>query len=238
MNLVLAARNRKGLTDLAGQVEALGSTARVIPTDVTQADQCRHLIAACVEKFGTIDYLILSAGISMWARFDEITETSIMKKLMETNYLGAVNCIHPALPYLKHSGGTIVAISSLQAVLGVPTHTGYSASKHALKGFLDALEMEIGDQVHILNAMPGWIRGTNLRTNALKGDGVTTGVAHKHDSHTVGVEECSSRILAAMQRRRREIYIPAKLGYLPWLRWIAPNLVRGMIIKAVNKQKK
>jgi len=236
MNLTLAARNADALTQLATQVKKLGSEVLVQPTDVTEQAQCQVMIERTIEKFGQIDYLILNAGISMWVRFDEITDISILHKVMDTNYFGAVNCILPALPHLRHNRGVIVAISSAQAVIGVPHHTGYSASKHALRGFLEALEFEMGDAIHILNVMPGWIRDTNLRENALAGDGKRLSGTPQHDDQAVGLKECSARIISSMRKRRREIYIPAKLKALPWLRILAPGWLKAIIKRAINKQ--
>ncbi|MDA2933932.1 SDR family oxidoreductase [Acidobacteria bacterium AH-259-D05] len=237
MNLVLAARNVDALNEIATQVESVGSAALVQPTDVTDQSQCKIMIEKTIERFKQIDFLILNAGVSMWVRFDQITDTSILKKVMDTNYFGAVNCIFSALPYLRQNHSTIVAVSSAQAVVGVPNHTGYSASKHALRGFLEALEFEMGDEVHILNVMPGWIRGTNLRASAFKGDGTHTGSTPKHGRGAVSTEECSAKIIRAMQNRRREIYIPSKLNVLPWLRAISPNWMKVIIKRAVDKEK-
>lgn len=237
MNLVLAARNTDALNQIGTQVENLDSAVLVQPTDVTDPAQCQIMIERTIEKFGQIDYLILSAGISMWVRFDEITDLSILQKVMDTNYFGAVNCILPALPYLKESSGAIVAISSAQAVIGVPHHTGYSASKHALRGFLEALEFEVGDEIHILNVMPGWIRDTNLRSNAFAGDGTRLSGTPQHDDQAVSLQESSAKIISSMRKRRREIYIPAKLRALPWLRVIAPKWLKVMIKRAMSTQK-
>ena len=172
----------------------------------------------------------------MWVRFDEISDTSLFRTMMEINYMGAVNCIYAALPYLKESHGTIVAISSAQAVVGMPNHTAYTASKHALKGFLEALELEVGDAIHILNVMPGWIKGTNLRANALQGDGTPIGWSRKHNRQAVSLEECSAQIVRAMESGCSELYIPSKLRFVPWLKLIAPRLVKARIKRAVDKQ--
>ena len=236
MNLVLAARSVDALTEVAAQAETLGSALLVQPTDVTDQTQCRVTVEKVIDTFGRIDFLILSAGISMWARFEEISDPSIFRKLMETNYLGAINCISPALPYLRASRGTIVAISSAQAVVGMANHTGYSASKHALKGFLEALETEIGEAVHILSVMPGWIQGSNLRTSAFQGDGTPVGRATTHRSYSVSLQECSSKIVSAMGKGARELYIPSRLRWLPWLRLIVPKWLKARIRQVVDRQ--
>lgn len=238
MNLVLAARSVEALNQIAAQVQGLGSAVLVQPTDVTDQAQCQVMIEKTIERFKRIDFLILNAGVSMWVRFDEITDTSILQSIMDTNYFGAVNCIYSALPSLRESHGTIVAVSSAQAVVGIPDHTGYSASKHALKGFLEALEFEMGDEIHVLNVMPGWVRGTNLRASAFRGDGTRMGWTPKHGSQAVSLEQCSAKIVRAMQNRRREIYIPSKLRVLPWLRLIAPGWLKVMVTRAVDRQEK
>ena len=105
------------------------------------------------------------------APFETVTDPGVFEKLMQVNYLGAVYCIHAALPHLLHSRGLIVAISSAQAWTGMPMHTGYAAAKAALQGFLDSLEMEMDGRVRVLGVYPGWIRDTELRRHALGADG-------------------------------------------------------------------
>lgn len=237
MNLVLAARNHEALNSVADESRQT-STVCVQPTDVTDQAQCEALIERAVATFKEIDFLILNAGLSMWVRFDRISDTSLFRTMMEINYMGAVNCIYVALPYLKKSQGTIVAISSAQAVMGMPNHTAYTASKHALKGFLEALELEVGDAIRILNVMPGWIKGTNLRANALQGDGTPIGWARKHNRQAVSLEDCSAKIVRAMESGHRELYIPSKLRFVPWLKLIFPQLVKARIKRAVDRQDK
>ncbi|MCH8328761.1 MAG: SDR family oxidoreductase, partial [Candidatus Marinimicrobia bacterium] len=207
-----------------------------IRTDISRLEDCRNLIARTVERYGTLDYLVLNAGVSMWARFEDVTDLSIYSKLMETNYLGPVNCIHSAMPHLRESRGSIVAISSLQGKVGIPFHTGYSASKHALQGFLDALAAE-EDAIHILTVMPTWIKGTSLRSNAYGPDGKMMGPSKRaHNSDAVTVEEVSRKIIKAMVQRKSEVVIPGKLKLLLWLQLIAPKFLRKLIRNRVTQQ--
>ena len=237
MNLVLAARSESELAQVAAEVEAQGSATLVQPTDVTQMEQCRELVAKTVERFASLDYLILCAGVSMWSRFEAVTDLGIFKRLIDVNYLGVVHCVRHALPYLKQNRGTLVAISSVQGVLGIPNHSGYAASKHALTGFLEVLEQELDGAVHILNVMPGWVRGTNLRANAFGQDGSPLGRAsNKPKKASVSIEECSSRIVRAMAGNDKTLFIPSKLRFLPWLRLIAPGWLKLSIRRAVQRQ--
>lgn len=237
LNLALAARDKAALAQVADEVEAGGGKVLLQTTDVTDPQQCQALIDRTVESFHGLDYLVLNAGLSMWSRFDRVTDLAIFRRLMEVNYLGAVHCIHPALPYLRKSRGTIVAVSSAQAVMSLPLHSGYSAAKHALHGLLESLQLEWGNEVQILNVLPGWIRGTGLRSHALSADGAEVGGSkRKHNKDSVSVEECSALIVKAMQHRRRELYIPSKLRFVPWVKLLAPGWLAKRIRHAVKKQ--
>ena len=237
MNLVLASRGESELAQVAAKVRGVGSATLVQATDITEPDQCQELIEKTIARFSSLDYLILCAGVSMWSRFEAVTDLGIFKRLVDVNYLGTVYCVHYALPYLKRNRGTLVAISSVQGVLGIPNHSGYAGAKHALAGFLEVLDQELGDAIHILNVMPGWVRGTNLRANAFSEDGSPLGRASdKPRKASISIEECSARIVKAMAGNDRTLYIPSKLRFLPWLRLIAPGWLKSRIKQAVQRQ--
>lgn len=238
-NLALFALDEEGLKQTSDQCEKFGSSIITAAGDVGNPDDCLKLIEHTISRFGSLDYLVLCAGISMWAKFEDIEDPSVFKKIMDTNYLGAVNCTFYALSHLKKSEGMIVAISSIQGKIGVPLHTAYVASKHALQGFFDALRTEINDSsVHILLILPHWLRGTNLRKSAIGASGRELGKSStKHNSESIGLEECCEAILTAMQKRQRELVIPWKLKLLPWVKLISPNLLDYIVSRKVNQQK-
>ena len=123
-----------------------------------------------MDEFGRIDTLVNNAGITMWAAFEEVSDLAIFEQIMRTNYLGSVYCTHYALPYLKQSRGQIVGISSLTGKTGVPTRSGYAASKHAMVGFFDSLRIELAPcGVTVSMVYPGFVasevrRGPLART--------------------------------------------------------------------------
>ncbi len=237
VNLVLAARNQEALNEVAQICGQSGSPLPLtVRTDVTDADQCRAMVEQAVKQYGSIDYLILNAGISMWSLFENVTDVSIFNKIINVNYLGAVHCIHSALPHLKKNRGTIVAISSIQGKMGMPFHSGYAASKHALHGFLDSLRMELND-VHILTVMPHWISGTSLRENALGTDGQKIGLSkRRHSNESISLDMCSQAIIKAMIRGKSEVAIPFKLNFVPWLKLIAPGILRNLVLRKIRSQ--
>ena len=239
-NLGLFALDGAGLSETGARCRELGAGVLTAAGDVGRPEDCKAVVERTASEFGGVDYLIACAGISMWARFDEVEDISIFRRLMETNYLGIVHCVHYALPHLKRSRGMIVAISSIQGKIGVPLHTGYVASKHAVQGFFEALRMELGGSgVDVLTVLPHWLRGTNLRKHAFgKDGGAVGGSERRHSSESVSLEECCRAIIKAMRKRKRELIIPAKLKLLPWLHLIHPKIVEYFVGGAVKEQDK
>lgn len=139
--LALAARDAQKLEAVAAECRARGGRALAVPTDVGDQAQCRALVDRTLAEFGRVDTLVNNAGVSMWARFDQVTELAPFETMMRVNYLGSVYCTHAALPHLKRTRGRIVGVSSLTGRAGVPTRSGYAASKHAMAGFFDSLRI-------------------------------------------------------------------------------------------------
>ena len=238
-NLALFALDETGLQQVSEQCTQRGAVTVTLAGDVSNPADCQKVTEAAVARFGSLDCLVLCAGISMWTRFEDIEDLSLFKKLMDTNYLGAVNCTYYAMPHLRKSRGMIIAITSIQGKIGVPLHTGYVASKHALQGFFDALRTEISDSgIHILLVLPHWLRGTNLRKSAVGADGQALGKSSAgHNKESISLEECSDAIIRSMHKRQRELIIPPKLRLLPWVKLIAPRLLDYIVSRKVDEQR-
>jgi short-subunit dehydrogenase len=237
--LALFSPEKEQQEEVAGLCEAIGAQALAVIGDVTRPEDCKRLIDETVGRFGGVDYLIANAGISMWARFDEVEDLNVFRRLIEINYLGALYCVYYALPYLKQNKGMIAAITSIQSKIGVPQHTGYVASKHALQGFCETLRMELeGSGVDVLTVLPHWLRGTDLRKNALgKGGEALRASSRKHSEESVSVEEAGRAIVQAMHRRESELIIPWKLKLLLLLNLLRPQWAESLIKGAMGKQK-
>ncbi|XP_066347647.1 11-beta-hydroxysteroid dehydrogenase 1A-like [Miscanthus floridulus] len=105
-----------------------------------------------------VDYLVNNAGVANVCWFEEVPDVADLKQVLAVNFWGAVHPTHCALPHLKKNGGKIVfANSSAAAVLAMPRMSLYNASKAAVLNFLETLRMELGDEVGITIATPGWI---------------------------------------------------------------------------------
>lgn len=101
-NVVLAARSIEKLEQICNNIKKSGGSALAVPTDLTQENDCKNLINLTIQNFHTIDMLILNAGVSMWAPFEEIEDISFFNDIMNVNYMGSVYCVHAALPELKN----------------------------------------------------------------------------------------------------------------------------------------
>ena len=235
--VVLAARRNSKLIQIKEKIENNGGTCTGIKTDISKKLECKNLINETNNLYGKIDLLILAAGVSMWSPFEKITDISFFDDLMATNYSGAVHCIHAALPHLISSEGMVVSCSTAQALVGFTNHSGYAASKHALHGFLDTLEMELNGKVKFLETCLGWIRGTNMRSNAFGPNGTKMGESkRKHSSNSVELEVCTDKIISAIIDERKTIYIPWKLKLIPFLDLFLGKFLRRYITKAVNSE--
>jgi short-subunit dehydrogenase len=234
--LVLASRDEHALALVAAECGGV-ARALVVPTDVGDPAQCERLVNRAVEAFGGIDVLVNNAGISMWARFEEITDLTVFERLMRVNYLGAVYCTHFALPWIKQRRGLLVAVSSLTGKTGVPTRSAYGATKHAMQGFFDALRVELrGTGVDVLVVSPGFV-ATDIRARALGPSGAPRGASPRDEKRgTMSVEECVAIIVDAMAKRRREVVmtLKAKLGMV--LKLVAPNVVDAIAARAVREK--
>jgi short-subunit dehydrogenase len=233
--LVLAARDTAALEGVAAECREAGGSAITVRADVTQERDCQAVMSGAALAYGRIDVLVNNAGATMWARFEDIVDLSVFERIMQVNYLGAVYCTSHALPLLRESKGLIVGISSLAGRVGVPTRTGYAASKHAMAGFFDSLRIELADGgVGVTMIYPGYV-ATGIRENATGRDGQPVLVSPVKEDEVMGVEECVARIVRAIERREREVVMTARGKIGLWLRLVAPGWVDRIARRAVER---
>ena len=181
-----------------------------LPLDMLAEDSFAPAFQTVLDRFGRVDILVNCAGISQRGTAIE-TELQVDRRLMELNYFGPVALTKLVLPsMLARRDGQIVVISSLMGKFALPARGAYSASKHALHGFFDALRAEVEDQgVAVTIVCPGYVR-TNASFNALEGDGQPHNQWDKEIAGGMAPEECARQIVRAIERRRREVYVCSK----------------------------
>ncbi|MCG6192400.1 SDR family oxidoreductase [Leptospira sp. FAT2] len=235
--LVLASRNQSTLADLAIECERMEAQALAVQTDVSSSEDCKNLIEQAVKKFGKIDILINSAGVSMSTPFESVQDLSVFRKLMDVNYLGTVYTSYFALSYLKKNKGMIVNISSLQGKTGFPRSTGYAASKFAVQGFSDSLRIElIGTGVGVLVVSPGPI-ATKMNYRKFDANGIITQEEDLKSGKRklMSPEECACLIAKSISKRERELIMTFGGKLIPWVKLFSPAFVDRMIANAVKR---
>ncbi len=233
--LALAARNAAKLETVAEACRALGSRALVVSTDVTDQEECRELVERTVAEYGRLDTLINNAGLSMWMKFEAVEDLSTLEYLTRVNYFGSMYCTYYALPHLKKTRGRIVAIASVAARTGIPTRTGYSASKHAMVGFFESLRIEVEDDgVSVTIAFPDFV-ASGMHTRSLGADGQPLGHNPLQVDKIMTSEECARLTLEGAARRKRQVIMSNRSRFGQWLKLIAPGKVDEIAKRAIEK---
>jgi len=177
-----------------------------VQTDVAIEEDCKNLIQKTVEKFGGIDILINNAGISMRALFQDM-DLEVMKRLMDVNFYGTVYCTKFALPWLLQSRGSLVGVISIAGHVGLPARSAYSASKFAVRGFLDTIRIEnLHKGLHVLVAAPGFT-ASEVRKVALTADGTMQGETPRNEEKMMSAETCAHHIITAIDKRKRSLIL-------------------------------
>jgi short-subunit dehydrogenase len=140
--VVLAARNAPALYRLAREIEEQGGQALAVPTDVTHDNDVRRLADAAIRRFGGFDTWVNNAGITIYGRIEEVSLED-QRQLFETNFWGLVYGSKIAVEHLRRRGGALINVGSVLSDRAIPLQGMYSASKHAVKAFTDALRMEV-----------------------------------------------------------------------------------------------
>jgi len=140
--LVLASRSEQTLNEICHKIRAEGGMALSVCCDVAKREDCQRAADAAISQFGRIDTWVNNAGVAIYGRLDEVSEED-NRRLFDTNFWGVVNGSLVALPFLKIQGGALINLGSEVSEAVVPMLGMYSASKHAVKGFTDALRIEI-----------------------------------------------------------------------------------------------
>lgn len=222
--LVLSARN-------AAELERVRRACndperhRVVPLDLTDT----NAIVAAAQRVGEVDVLVHSGGVSQRS-FAAETDLATDRAIMELNYFGTIALTKAVLPsMLARKSGHIVPISSVIGYVGIPTRSAYSASKHALHGFFEALRAETAkDGIRITMVVPGYVR-TKVSENALRGDGSRHGKLDDTHARAMLPERAAEKIVDAVARGRAEVRVGGKEIWAVLLRRFLPGLTRRIL---------
>lgn len=234
--LVLAARSQTTLAEIVARFNSEGVEAIFVATDVANRADVQHVADAAVARFGRIDTWVNDAGTTIYGRLDEIPEED-HRRLFDVNFWGVVHGSLTALRYLRGGGGAIINLGSEVSDAVVPLQGMYSASKHAVKGFTDALRVEVQEvdqaPVSITLIQPGAVNTPwpdNARNYMDK--------QPKLPDPQIEPEKVAEAILKAATRPTRYIKVGGMSKLNTTVAKVAPGLADKMAARQIDTQKR
>jgi short-subunit dehydrogenase len=212
--VTLASRNEILLHEVAGELQALGREALVVPTDVTQEAQVQRMVAETLAKWGRVDILVANAGDYVRCPVAELT-VAVVEHSMAVNFYGALYAVLAVLPtMLAQQSGHLVFVTSLDGKKGIPPDAPYAAAKFALTGFGEVVRQELhGTGVYATTVLPGRVDTpmiANLRVPWI--------------SAKIPPQAVARAIVRAIDRRLPEVIIPSYARAMVYLNTLSPRL--------------
>lgn len=232
--VVLASRSAETLSNVAKQVRGAGGRAIHVVADVADRAQLQTVADEAIGTFGRIDTWVNDAGVSIYGRLDEVPEED-SRRLFDVNFWGVVNGSLIALPYLKRSGGALINVGSEVSEAFIPLQGMYSASKHAVKGFTDALRVEI-EQVDKAPVSITLIQPTAVDTPYPQHARNYTPQEPKLPSPQIDPRRVAEAIIDAATHPRRYVKVGALSKINTFVAKFAPSLADKMSAKQIERQ--
>ncbi len=220
--VVLVSRDAADLDDAAGAIRAEGGEAEVVVADVGDFDALHAAATKAVARFGGIDTWVNNAGVTIYGTIADVPLADA-RRLFETNYWGVVHGSLVAVPHLRaRGGGALINIGSVLSDTTLPLQGHYSASKHAVKGFTDALRIELAKE------------GTPISVTLVKPSTIDTpytahaqnhmGVEPKHQPPVYAPDLVAHAILESATTPHRDVKVGGAAKMLTTLETFAPRV--------------
>ena len=219
-SVLAMARTEEKLAAVVSEIVKSGGRAVASVGDVGKREDVRAAVALANRNFGCLDIAVANAGFGTYAGVDQITEDDF-DAIMRTNVKGVLWTLQESLPLLRASRGRFAVVSSILGRASVPYSALYCMTKHALTALADAARLELArDGVSVTLVGPG-LTATDFQRNAPSRLG---GVPSPSSSRGWTSEKVARILVAAVERRRREIYMTFSGRALIWVRARFPGL--------------
>lgn len=238
--LYLSARKESSLQPIADLCRQIHPAITVVNLlcDLSDPDQVQKLCTKLQDL--PIDVLINNGGVTSRSTFLD-TKIDIDAKVMQINFLSGAAIAKAIVPgMIQKKNGTIVWISSVQGLLGIPERSSYAASKFAVQGYCESIRAELatsGIRVHTVS--PGYIR-TNLSQSALTGDGQAYGKMDATTLNGADPNDVAVEVLNSVMAGKMDFTVAANFSAIVaiYLRLLCPGLLRSMLVKRYEKSMK
>ncbi len=231
-HVTVAARSAAKLDEVVSEIAAAGGSAVAVPTDVTVPASCAALVDAAVARHGDVDILVCNAGIGSASQGDDVIPVDAIRRIMEVNFMGAVQATAAALPSLRRTHGLVVAVSSLQGLFAFPNAAGYAASKHAMQGFFDSLRLDLTGAVDVLVVSPGPV-ATKIHVDGVA-DTRRLSMATV-ERRSMPVRRCATVIADAIEGGRRDLVMTFGGRLAARLYPFVPGFVDAQVVRASRR---
>lgn len=158
-DIILAARNKNKLEEVASEIEKLGRRAKAVSVDVTSKEQIDNLMQNIVPSFGGVDIFVNNAGITVMKRIIDTTPEDI-DNILNTNLKGAIFFLQNAAKLMieQKRGGSIIIVTSINAIAPLPSQAFYSSTKAALEALMKCLAADLAkESIRVNSVAPGAI---------------------------------------------------------------------------------
>jgi len=229
--VVISGRDKAAMEQTAARFKEENIDVLPVAGDVTVLEDCKNLITQTIDKYGRLDVLINNAGKSMHGLFAD-TDLSLFKTIMDINYCGSVTMTKLALPHLIKSSGSVVFISSVAGLKGLPFAAPYSASKAALKSFHESLRAELGSKVHSGILYAGYTQNDPDKVKYNASGELVPSTREKFAATQVDVAKAALRLVRG-RKRQVVMTLTGKLAYFAYT--VLPGLSEKFLIWYARK---
>ncbi len=225
--VVIAARRKDRLEEIAAQIRDQGGEALAVELDLSSLESIQNLVDKAHSQFGRIDILINNAGSARHLWLDELNLEADIQQQIQVNLVGMIQLTRQVLPEMIAAGrGQIIHISSIAAFVGIPTYTIYNASKFGSRGFYASLRRELrGRGITISEIFPGAVDTEFAQDPDLAWK--TTTVTPKFA--LLSPRSAAEKILAVIRKRKTSLVIPGFMRLAIWADQIAPGFVSWVL---------
>lgn len=232
--LVLSARNQAKLTEVQQKCLQYTPKCWVQTIDLSQMNDLNPAFQSVIKQTGRIDFLINNAGRSQRSLAKE-TPIEIDREIMELNFFSVITLTKLVLAQmLQQEDGHLVVISSITGKFGFPWRTAYSASKHAVQGYFEALRAElVNDHIDVTIVSPGRVN-TNVSKNALTETGEAYNKMDDGQANGMPADECALQIVKAIKKNKKEVLVGKKELLMVHIRRFLPALFFKLVTKIKN----
>lgn len=227
--LVVSARSESKLASLVDEIRGFGGEVTpMVIDDVAVFEQVKAIADRTVEVYGRLDTWVHVPAVGIFATFDNTTPEEF-KRVIDVSLMGQVYGAMAALPHLKREGqGALIHISSMEGVRSLPYQSAYSAAKHGIEGFLEAMRLELqheGIPISVTSVKPAVIN-TPFWNNGLTKLGVKpSGIPPYYDPRLV-----ADAVLYVAQHPTRDFFVGDAARILAVLQRLSPELADSLLL--------